>query len=117
MEWIQIATILSAALVLTAPWSVNAQMSSSGKTEEKSVLSDMARTPGVPTWGTGPGSAGSPPASFGGMSELPFSSKRPGYGGPTTDLRSDSISSGLGSTSGAGGSSAGAGVGRDDGKH
>jgi hypothetical protein len=117
MKWTEIATIAAGAFIVTVPWSVQAQLSSSGKTEQKSGLSDMARTPGVPTWGTGPGSAASPSSSFGGLSELPAYGKRPGYGGPTTDLRSDSTSSGLGSTSGAGGGSTGAGVGRDDGKY
>jgi hypothetical protein len=117
MKCTKIATLAAAGFLFTVPWSVEAQLSSSGKIEQESGLSDMARTPGVPTWGTGPGSAASPSSSFGGLPELPGYGKRPGYGGPTTDLRKDSTSSGLGSTSGAGGGSTGAGVGRVDGKH
>src|SRR5215217_4573079 len=106
-------TIISAStLVFATLESVHAQRSTSGP-DQKSALSDMARTSGVPTWGTGPGSAGAPGSSIGGPSELPSSDKRLGYGGPTTDLRSDSTSSGLGSSSGAGGGAIGAGVGRD----
>jgi hypothetical protein len=116
MKWIEIVTIAAAAVISTVPCSVEAQLSSSGNTAQKSELFDMAGTPGVPTWGTGPGSAASPSSSSGGLGELPAYGKRPGYGGPTTDLRSDSTSSGLGSTSGAGGGLTGAGVGRDDDK-
>jgi hypothetical protein len=110
MKWRDIA-IITTALVCSAPWSLQAQLSSSTKSEGKSALLDLARTPGVPAWGTGPGSAGSPDSSIGkGWYEAPAFDKRPGYGGSTTDLRSDSSSSGLGSTSGAGGSSTGAGI-------
>jgi hypothetical protein len=106
-------TIISASTFVFATLeSIHAQSSTSGP-DQKSALSDMARTPGVPTWGTGPGSAGAPGSSIGGLSELPSSEKRPGYGGPTTDLRSNFTSSGLGFSSGAGGGAIGAGVGRD----
>lgn len=113
----RIATIAATTLVFATSGLVSAQSSDSSKPDHKSVVSEIARTPGVPTWGTGPGSAGTPSSSFGGLSELPSFGKRPGYGGPTTDLRSDSSSSGLGSTSGAGGGTIGAGVGRSDGKY
>ena len=114
MNWLGKVT-LAAALVCCAPWSLHAQMSSTEKPEEKSTLSDLARTPGVPKWGTGPGFPGSPDPSIGkGGYETPAYEKHLGYGGSTTDLRRDSISSGLGSTSGAGGGSTGTGVGRQD---